>query len=93
MVVDNSETTAELLNSDLDKTIKWAKHWLVTFNPIKTETLLIYRKLNKSFHPSLFKDNQQITEVEIQKYLGVFFLMTARDMRILILFRKRHGKE
>ncbi|MEW8513156.1 MAG: hypothetical protein AB2608_20155, partial [Candidatus Thiodiazotropha sp.] len=73
MVVDNPETTAELLNSDIDKILKWAKRWLVTFNPIKTETLLISRKLNRPFHPSLFMDNQQITEVEVHKHLGVFF--------------------
>ena len=72
MVVDNPETTAELLNSDIDKIIKWAKRWLVTFNPIKTETLLISRKLNKPFHPSLFMDSQKITEFEVHKHLGVF---------------------
>ena len=43
------------------------------FHPIKTETLLISRKLNKPFHRPLFMDNQQITEVEVHKHLDVFF--------------------
>ena len=95
MVVNNPETTTELLNLDIDKIIKFnlAKRWLVIFNPIKTETLIISRKLNKPLHPSLFMDNKQITEVEVHKHLNVFFLMTVRGMRILILLRKRHGKE
>ena len=84
----------ELLNSDIAIIIKLAKRRLVIFNPIKTETLIISRKLNKPLHPSLFMDNQQITEVEVHKHLGVFFfLMTVRGMRILILLRKRLGKE
>lgn len=49
MVVKNPETTAELLNSDIDKILKWAKRWLVTFNPIKTETLSSTQQTISSF--------------------------------------------
>ena len=50
----------------------WAKTWLVSFNPKKTESLLISRKLNKPVHPPLLMDNQVITEVDSHKHLGVF---------------------
>ena len=52
IVVENPDTAAQTLNSDLEKTTKWAKDWLVSFNPIKTETLLISRKLIQPAHPS-----------------------------------------
>ena len=54
IIVDNPTTAAELLNLDLEKIIKWAKTWLVTFNPLKTETRLISRKLTKPYHHPLY---------------------------------------
>ena len=41
------DMAAELLNMDLEKIMEWAKRWLVTFNPTKTESLLISRKINQ----------------------------------------------
>lgn len=72
MVVDNPDTAAELLNLDINKIMTWAKKWLVTFNPVKTESLLITRKLNRPIHPPLFMENQQITETDSHKHLGVY---------------------
>ena len=48
---------------DLEKMMELAKRWLVTFNPTKTEYLLISRKINQPVHPLLFMDNQIIEEV------------------------------
>ena len=42
---------AQLLNIDLETIAKWAKLWLVTFNPSKIESLLISRKVNVPIHP------------------------------------------
>ena len=47
----------------------WAKTWLVSFNPKKTESLLISRKHNKPVHPPLLMDNK---EVYSHKHLDVF---------------------
>ena len=71
MVVDNPDTAAELLNLDINKIMTWAKKWLVTFNPVKTESLLITRKLNRPIHPPLLMENQQITETDSHKHLGI----------------------
>ena len=49
-----------------------AKNWLASFNPKKTEPLLISHKLNKPVHPSLLMDNQVIKEVDSHKHLCVF---------------------
>ena len=63
LIVDSPQNTATLLNNDLSMITKWATDWLVDFNPSKTESLLISRKLNKPLHPSLFMNDVQIQEV------------------------------
>ena len=73
LVVDNPNTTAETLNADLGKITKWAKTWLVKFNPAKTESLLISRKIIQPVHPPLHMLNQKIKEVESHKHLGLYF--------------------
>ena len=72
LIVENPDTAAATLNSDLEKVTQWAKTWLVKFNPVKTESLLISRKLIKPVHPPLFMLNQQIKEVENHKHLGIY---------------------
>ena len=72
ITVENPDMAAELVNIDLDKIMKWAKKWLVLFNPIKTESFLASRKLVKPIHPPLFMEGSQITEVESHKHLGIF---------------------
>ena len=72
IIVEDPITAAGSLNTDLDKISKWAATWLVSFNPTKTESLLVSRKLNKPHHPTLFMQNHQITEVDSHKHLGIF---------------------
>ena len=45
---------------------------LVTFNPVKTESLLIARKSNRPIHPPLLMENQLITETDSHKHLGIY---------------------
>ena len=73
IVVTDPDTSAELLTSDLVKTEDWAEKWLVTFQPPKTNSLVISRKVNKPAHPPLFMQNQQIKEVDSHKHLGLYF--------------------
>ena len=44
IIVDDPVTAAGCINADLGRISNWASTWLVTFNPSKTETLLISRK-------------------------------------------------
>ena len=39
IVVEDPTLAAELLNADMEKVARWAKQWLVSFNPLKTESL------------------------------------------------------
>ena len=72
IVVDDPITAANCINTDLDKISRWAATWLVSFNPAKTESLLISRKLNRPQHPSLSMQNHQIIEVDSHKHLGIY---------------------
>ena len=69
--MEHPDVTAQLLNIDLETIAKWAKLWLVTFNPSKSESLLISRKVNVPIHPPIFMHNQQLTEVTSHKHLGL----------------------
>ena len=91
--VKNQDTAAELLNLDLEKNMTWAKTWLVSFNPKKTESLLISRKLNKPLHPPLLMDNQVIIKVDSHKHQVYFFSMIVLGTSISIMSRKRPGVE
>ena len=73
IVVDDPVTAAACINADLGRITQWAAKWLATFNPPKTESMLISRKLNRNLHPPLFMQNVQITEVDSHKHLGIVF--------------------
>ena len=73
IIVDDPIQAAEQLNSDLEKVNRWAKQWLVTFNPGKSEYILFSRKVNKPHHPPVLMDQKQINEVTSYKHLGIIF--------------------
>ncbi|MCG8096458.1 MAG: endonuclease/exonuclease/phosphatase family protein, partial [Candidatus Thiodiazotropha endolucinida] len=73
IVVDDPVSAANSLNSDLDRISKWAATWLVAFNPSKSASFLMSRKLIKPIHPPLFMQNIQIDEVDSHKHLGLHF--------------------
>ena len=73
IIVDNPLIAATNLKTDLEKISRWATTWLVSFNPTKTESLLLSRKLNSDQHPPIFMQNHQISEVSTHKHLGSLF--------------------
>ena len=73
LIINDPIISATIIESDLQTISDWAKKWLVTFNPTKTESLLITRKNNRSVHPHLLMMNQRVTEVETHKHLGITF--------------------
>ena len=73
IIVDSPEEASQTINQDLVRISAWAEKWLVSFNPNKTEYILLSRKLNKPVHPPVIMNNQVITEVESRKHLGVTF--------------------
>ena len=73
IIVDDPIQAAEQLNLDLEKIHRWAEKWLVTFNPIKSECILLSRKCNKPYHPPVLLNQTQIAEVNSHKHLGIIF--------------------
>ena len=60
-----------ILNEDLRKLIEWAKKWLILFNPLKTEVMLISNIFSDN-NIELIMDNTVLKIVEIHKHLGVY---------------------
>ena len=73
IIVENPEVAADILNTDLAKVAAWAKTWLVTFNALKTDSLLISRKHNQALHPPVYMQDQPVKEVHVHKHLGLYF--------------------
>ena len=73
IIVDTPAQAAFTLNQDLVKISSWADKWLVSFNPKKTESLLLTRKINRQMHPSVSMNNQIIMDVDNHKHLGIVF--------------------
>ena len=71
IIVENPEVAADILNTDLAKVAALAKTWLVTFNALKTESLLISRKHNQVLHPPVYMQDQPVKEVNVHKHLGL----------------------
>ena len=66
--------SANTLNRDILTVMEWAERWLVSCNPVKTESLLISCKRNPPYHPPLSMSGQNIQSVFSHKHLGVFFI-------------------
>ena len=45
----------------------------MSFNPTKTESIIISRKFIKAQHPPIFMQNHQILEIDNHKHLGLYF--------------------
>ena len=67
-IFDDMDQAANELNHDLNSA--WAKKWLVTFNPAKTESLFVSTKHNVMF-PPLYFGGGIVKEVTAHKQLGV----------------------
>ena len=71
IIVENPQSAAIVLNADMQKIDSWVDMWLVKFNPSKSESFIVSRKLNKPYHPPIYMGNTQIAEVNTHKHLGI----------------------
>ena len=73
-VVHNANTTANELNNYLVKINRLAYQWKMSFNldPSKQAQEVIFsRKTKKEYHPPLAFNNNNVSETNSQKHLGV----------------------
>ena len=71
ITVDDKSVAANLINEDLDAIDRWAKRWLVSFSPPKTESMVITTKPNNVPHPVLVLQNTEIKNVKTHKHVGL----------------------
>ena len=73
----NLDDIKHVLNDDLRKLSAWAKKWLITFNPQKTEVMLISNTfIDQNFE--LVMDDTVLEIVDIHKHLGVMLSSNNR---------------
>ena len=72
VIVENPIEAANTINSDLEKINNWAKKWLFSFNPNKTKTSIVSKKINKPPHPPILMNNHIIEDITEHKHLGIF---------------------
>ena len=77
IIVENPQTAAMIINSDLGKISTWAVDWLVDFHPRKTVAFLVSKKLDPVAHPPLSMNNTVLTESSCHKHLGITFSNTC----------------
>ena len=73
IIVDDPIQAAEQMNLDLAKIHRWADKCLLTFNPGKSESMLLSWKHNKAYHPPVLLNQTQIAEVNSHKHLNIIF--------------------
>ena len=69
-VNDPAAATASL-NSDLQEMERWSHQWLVTFNPSKTKTMIISKKIIPRTYPDIVFMNKTLEKDSEHKHLGL----------------------
>ena len=72
IVVDDCLDSVIKLKPDLFIIDMWASMRLATINPSKSESLIFSRKVNKPYHPPIYMNYQQDSEVTSHKHLGIY---------------------
>ena len=73
-VVNDTQTSANDLNKDLEITNNWTFQWKMNFNPEpakQAHELIFSRKAKEIYHPPLVFNNTSVSQSSSQKYLGV----------------------
>ena len=78
IVIETPDASVAVINSDLQKIATWSSSWLVTFNPLKTESMIFSRKRAKPIHPPLLIYNVPIESVRSHKHVGLTFTYDAK---------------
>ena len=73
-IVQNVNTSASHLNSDLSKISNWAFQWKTSFHPDpskQAQEVIFSRKIQKTCHPSIYFNNKSVKQIPSQKHLGM----------------------
>ena len=73
-IIHDCQTSANVLNKDLEMIHNWAFRWKMNFNPDPTkqaQEVIFSRKTKKLPHPPLVFNNVNVTQSIYQKHLGI----------------------
>ena len=73
-LVQNVNTSASHLNSDLSKISNWAFQERMSFTPDpskQAQELIFSRKIQKTCHPSIYFNDKSVKQAPSQKHLGL----------------------
>ena len=73
-VIHDSQTSANVLNKDLEMIHNWAFQWKMNFNPDPTkqaQEVIFIRKTKKLPHPPLVFNNTNVTQSTYQKHYAL----------------------
>ena len=88
----NPQNLQVIINDDLKHLHEWARRWLITFNPPKTEVLLISNTLI-DFDMQLVMNNFVLKIVDMHKHLGVALLSNNKWNKYVELIIKSASKQ
>ena len=73
-VIHDNQTSAYVLNKDLEMIHNWVFQWKMNFNPDLTkqaQEVIFSRKTKKLLHTPLVYNNANVTQSIYQKHLGI----------------------
>ena len=68
--LDNYEAF-KVMNDDLLKLSLYGWQWLISFNALKTECIIVSKRKTRGRHPDLLLNDSKITEANHHKHLGL----------------------
>ena len=90
------------LNDDLLKLSLYGSYWLISFNALKTEYIIVSKRKTRGRHPDLFSNDTKITEATHHKHFGLIIINTMSwschineilakvEKRLSIMRRSKH---
>ena len=67
----DSHDDFKVINDDLLKLSIYGTQWLITFNALKTEYIIVSKRKTRAMHPDLLLNDTKLTEVNNHKHLGL----------------------
>ena len=92
-VVQNNNNSASQLNNGLDKVSDWAYIWRMSFNQNnlskQARAVIFSIKCTKEDHPSIYFNDISVTEITVQKYIGISRI--SRIMKQFLIKLRKHN--
>jgi hypothetical protein len=74
---EDPDLAADQMEEDLERVMRWASRWLITFNPAKTVSVTFSRKRETEI-PVITMGGVEVHEANKQKHLGTTLHCTAK---------------